>query len=184
MPVAAPRIIGRFRGNVRSPVVCHQLGAPSGARGPPRLEWGRPNVRAHLSRLKGRGERRVSGVPQLQPQRTALLRDQTPADCRHLGCPRHLAGVVLGVIAHRRPRLRNPILATAGLILTIPSLALYALLVVPLGFGSLPVVVALVVYSSLPITPDHRHRPAQRRPGDRRVRYRHGYDPTPATGAD
>lgn len=61
-------------------------------------------------------------------------------------------GLALGVVAYRRPRLRNAILGTEGLILTIPSLALYALLVVPLGFGSVPVVVALTLYSLLPIT--------------------------------
>jgi len=61
-------------------------------------------------------------------------------------------GLALGVAAYRRPRLRNPILGTEGLILTVPSLALYALLVVPLGFGSVPVVVALTLYSLLPIT--------------------------------
>ena len=61
-------------------------------------------------------------------------------------------GLALGVLAFRRPRLRNPILATAGLILTIPSLALYALLFVPLGFSRPPVIVALALYSLLPIT--------------------------------
>jgi osmoprotectant transport system permease protein len=60
-------------------------------------------------------------------------------------------GVALGVLAYRRPRLRGPILGTTGLILTIPSLALYALLVGVLGLGWLPVVVALTLYSLLPI---------------------------------
>ena len=31
-------------------------------------------------------------------------------------------GVLLGILAYRRPRLRGPILGTTGLILTIPSL--------------------------------------------------------------
>jgi len=60
--------------------------------------------------------------------------------------------MALGVLAYRRPRLRNAILGTEGLLLTIPSIALYALLVPLLGLGTLPVIVALVLYSLLPIT--------------------------------
>lgn len=63
-----------------------------------------------------------------------------------------LIGVTLGVVAYRRPVLRNPILRTAGLLLTIPSLALYALLVPLLGLGRPPVIVALTLYSLLPIS--------------------------------
>lgn len=61
-------------------------------------------------------------------------------------------GLTLGVLAYRRPWLRGPILGTEGLILTIPSLALYALFVGLLGLGSRPVIVALTLYSLLPIT--------------------------------
>jgi osmoprotectant transport system permease protein len=60
-------------------------------------------------------------------------------------------GVALGILSFRVPRLRGPVLGTAGLILTIPSLALYALLVSLLGLGGLPVVVALTLYSLMPI---------------------------------
>lgn len=60
-------------------------------------------------------------------------------------------GLALGVLAYRTPRLRVAILGTTGLILTIPSLALYALLVGVIGLGTLPVVVALTLYSLLPI---------------------------------
>lgn len=60
-------------------------------------------------------------------------------------------GVALGVLGYRQPRLRGLILGTAGLIMTIPSLALYALLVGLLGLGTVPVVVALSLYSLLPI---------------------------------
>lgn len=62
-----------------------------------------------------------------------------------------LLGIGLGILGYRHARLRAPILGAAGLLLTIPSLALYALLVGVLGLGSLPVVVALVLYSLLPI---------------------------------
>ena len=60
-------------------------------------------------------------------------------------------GITLGILGYWQPRLRGVILGTAGLLLTVPSLALYALLVGILGLGSLPVVVALVLYSLLPI---------------------------------
>ena len=60
-------------------------------------------------------------------------------------------GLALGVLAYRRPRFRTPILGTTGLILTIPSLALYALLLPLLGLGTPPVVAALTLYSLLPI---------------------------------
>lgn len=60
-------------------------------------------------------------------------------------------GVALGVLAYRVPVLRNPLIGVTGLILTVPSLALYALLIGVLGLGALPVVVALTLYSLLPI---------------------------------
>jgi osmoprotectant transport system permease protein len=60
-------------------------------------------------------------------------------------------GLALGVWAYRKPRVRTAILGTTGLILTIPSLALYALLVGVIGLGTPPVVVALTLYSLLPI---------------------------------
>lgn len=62
-----------------------------------------------------------------------------------------VVGIALGVLAYRVRQFRGGIIGTAGLILTIPSLALYALLVGLLGLGALPVVVALAMYSLLPI---------------------------------
>lgn len=60
-------------------------------------------------------------------------------------------GVGLGISSFRHPRLRGAVLGVTGLILTVPSLALYALLVGLLGLGVVPVVVALTLYSLLPI---------------------------------
>lgn len=60
-------------------------------------------------------------------------------------------GISLGLLGHRHPRVRGAVLGSTGLILTVPSLALYALLVGLLGLGTLPVVVALTLYSLLPI---------------------------------
>jgi len=59
--------------------------------------------------------------------------------------------VGLGVAAARRPRLAALAVGTAGVIFTIPSLALYALLVAPLGLGTTPAVAALALYSVLPV---------------------------------
>lgn len=60
--------------------------------------------------------------------------------------------VPLGVVASRWENLRGPLLATAGVIQTIPSLALLALMVPLLGgtIGFLPAFLALTLYSMLP----------------------------------
>lgn len=62
-------------------------------------------------------------------------------------------GVPLGVMIARRPRLRGPILGGANVMQTIPSLALFGfLLAAPLvGLGARNAIIALVVYSLLPI---------------------------------
>ena len=62
-----------------------------------------------------------------------------------------LAGVPLGVLACRSPKLRGPILAAAGALQTVPSLALLCFLIPLLGVGTLPTLVALFVYGLLPI---------------------------------
>jgi len=62
-----------------------------------------------------------------------------------------LVAVPLGVLAARRPRLGAVVLAGAGLLQTIPSLALLVFLIPLLGIGTPPAVVALFLYSLLPI---------------------------------
>ena len=59
--------------------------------------------------------------------------------------------VPLGVFAWRRHRLGQAILATAGVIQTIPSLALLVFMIPLLGIGAGPAIVALFLYSLLPI---------------------------------
>jgi osmoprotectant transport system permease protein len=60
--------------------------------------------------------------------------------------------VPLGVAVARRPRLRAAVLGVAGVVQTIPGLALLALMVPLLGaFGFWPALVALVLYAMLPI---------------------------------
>jgi osmoprotectant transport system permease protein len=76
-------------------------------------------------------------------------------------------GVPLGILAHRKARSRASIFPVLNIVQTIPSIALFALLIGPLsalaaaapalrdvgiaGVGAAPAVVALVVYSLLPI---------------------------------
>lgn len=61
-------------------------------------------------------------------------------------------GVPLGVLAAVYPRLRQVVLGATGVLQTVPSLALLALLIPLLGMiGTVPALVALVVYALLPI---------------------------------
>lgn len=63
-----------------------------------------------------------------------------------------LAGIPLGVVAHRVPSLRHVILAMAGVLQTIPALALLAFLIAALQrIGTLPAIAALFLYALLPI---------------------------------
>ena len=63
-------------------------------------------------------------------------------------------GLPLGILMTRRPRISRPILAVANIVQTIPSLALFGFLI-PLpyigGIGARTAIVALVLYSLLPI---------------------------------
>jgi osmoprotectant transport system permease protein len=81
--------------------------------------------------------------------------------------PAVLIGVPLGVALARRPRLQGPLFAVLNLLQTIPSIALFGLLIVPLsalatalpalaalgvgGIGPAPAVIALILYALLPI---------------------------------
>jgi osmoprotectant transport system permease protein len=78
-----------------------------------------------------------------------------------------LVAVPVGILCHRVPRLRVGTLGTLNLIQTIPSIALFGILMAPLGalaaaapfvarlgirgIGTAPAVVALFLYSLLPI---------------------------------
>ena len=64
--------------------------------------------------------------------------------------------VPLGIAATRHSRLRGPVLTLAGLIQTVPSMALLALMVPLLGglIGFFPAFIALTLYSMLPVLPD------------------------------
>jgi osmoprotectant transport system permease protein len=62
-----------------------------------------------------------------------------------------LVAVPLGIFAARRPRLGQVVLGVAGSIQTIPSLALLVFMIPLLGIGAPPAIVALFLYSLLPI---------------------------------
>lgn len=78
-----------------------------------------------------------------------------------------VAGLPLGILCHRAPRLRAAILPVLSIVQTVPSIALFGILMVPLGYlaatvplaaalgirgiGGAPAMVALFLYSLLPI---------------------------------
>jgi osmoprotectant transport system permease protein len=67
-----------------------------------------------------------------------------------------LAGAVvvaipLGIWASRHPQIGQAILGTVGILQTLPSLAILVFMVPLLGLGPLPAIVALFIYSLLPI---------------------------------
>jgi len=81
--------------------------------------------------------------------------------------PALLIGMPLGIIALRRPALRTPLFSTLNLLQTVPSIALFGLLIAPLsalsaavpslraigvqGIGVAPALIALVLYALLPV---------------------------------
>ncbi len=60
-------------------------------------------------------------------------------------------GVPLGVAAARSKAFSGPLLSALNVIQTVPSIALFALLIAPLGIGLLPAAAALMLYALLPI---------------------------------
>ncbi len=66
-----------------------------------------------------------------------------------------LCGAVLaipaGIFISRHPRWGGPVIQVAGMLYTVPSLALLGLLIPFLGLGWAPTIVALTLYSLLPL---------------------------------
>ncbi len=105
-------------------------------------------VASFLSRALGvttgaRGERRASRVARHTAQHLLLV-------VLSLGGAIAVA-VPLGIVAERRRRLGQLVLGAAGLLQTIPSLALLVATLPVLGIGARPALFALFVYSLLPI---------------------------------
>lgn len=81
--------------------------------------------------------------------------------------PTLILGIPLGIALHRRAKSQGPVFAVLNVIQTLPSIALFGLLLVPLallatalpivrhfgisGIGMAPAVIALVFYSLLPV---------------------------------
>ena len=65
-------------------------------------------------------------------------------------------GIPLGILLSRKPSFRAPVLGLANVMQTVPSLALFGLLI-PLpfigGIGARTAIVALVLYALLPVIP-------------------------------
>lgn len=59
--------------------------------------------------------------------------------------------IPLGIVAARSRILAQPVLAAAGLLQTVPSLALFVFMIPLLGIGERPAIAALFLYSLLPI---------------------------------
>jgi osmoprotectant transport system permease protein len=65
-----------------------------------------------------------------------------------------IVGIPLGILVTRKPKFKKPILGFANIMQTIPSLALFGLLIpVPVlgGIGARTAIIALTLYSLLPI---------------------------------
>lgn len=59
--------------------------------------------------------------------------------------------IALGALVAGRPHASRPVLAVTGTMLTIPSFALFGLLIPVFGLGAAPAIIALVLYAIFPI---------------------------------
>lgn len=60
-------------------------------------------------------------------------------------------GIPLGIFISRRQRLATPVLGVAGVLQTVPSIALLGFMIPAFGIGATPAIVALLIYALLPI---------------------------------
>lgn len=60
-------------------------------------------------------------------------------------------GVPVGILISRRKKLASIILGTAGILQTIPSIALLGFMIPLFGIGVMPAVIALLIYALLPV---------------------------------
>lgn len=60
-------------------------------------------------------------------------------------------GITLGIVVEGHPRAGRAVLTLTGAMLTIPSFALFGLLIPVLGLGTVPTITALVLYAIFPI---------------------------------
>ncbi|MCU7613512.1 ABC transporter permease/substrate-binding protein [Chryseobacterium sp. GMJ5] len=62
-----------------------------------------------------------------------------------------LVGLPLGILIARKRNLSPPVLGFAGILQTIPSIALLGFMIPAFGIGATPAIVALLIYALLPI---------------------------------
>jgi osmoprotectant transport system permease protein len=62
-----------------------------------------------------------------------------------------VVGIPLGILISRRRRLSSPVLGVAGILQTVPSIALLGFMIPLFGIGATPAIVALLIYALLPI---------------------------------
>ena len=60
-----------------------------------------------------------------------------------------LVGVAIGILITRYRRAATPVIGIAGILYTIPSLALFVMLIPFIGIGIKPALIALILYSQL-----------------------------------
>src|SRR5258708_3421984 len=127
---------------------------------------GAPRHRRHPPR-RGRGRGCAHAARQPRGARRAGRQRQGGLAGGSLGGA-VLVALPLGILCHRAPSLRPGVLGTLNVIQTIPSIALFGILMVPLaalaasmplaarlgirGIGAAPAAVSLFLYSLLPIT--------------------------------
>lgn len=81
-------------------------------------------------------------------RRNTLVHLQLTLIALSLGCA---VGLPLGIAVYRSRRLSRSVLYIAGLMQTVPSIALLALFIPLFGIGRTPAIIALFLYSLLPI---------------------------------
>ena len=62
-----------------------------------------------------------------------------------------IIGIPLGILIARKRKLSSPVLGFAGILQTIPSIALLGFMIPAFGIGATPAIVALLIYALLPI---------------------------------
>jgi osmoprotectant transport system permease protein len=94
------------------------------------------------------------GFPEFVQQQAGKLLEQT---LQHIGLTfislliAVVVGVPLGILITRRKKLAGIVLGVAGVLQTIPSIALLGFMIPLLGIGPKPAIVALFLYALLPI---------------------------------
>jgi osmoprotectant transport system permease protein len=99
-------------------------------------------------------EQGIATIESMRPGRWNSLRKNTLTHLKLTGIALFgaiLVGVALGVAVYRMRALSRTVLYIAGLLQTIPSIALLALMIPLFGIGVVPAIIALFLYSLLPI---------------------------------